>query len=282
MLSNDTNPLPPRDVSPSPQNICHTLPLPVAARDAPIRPIKTTLQPALPPSVGTPRLFHQSVASSQTPTRSRSQSLAGTSQSSSQLFAAPSLCHTQCPTQSQPNMTKNVQNNSRSPHRTLPDSHSDHPKSAQVSCHNITHNATESASFSALHPAMPLISSPHPDPLLVTSMTFTSSASSNLFSPFCSSSASFPCSPEAQGLPTLLPVTPHLSTPPPPKTPPPLELTPPPTHLLGSDDEEQEDPSDYCKGRSTLRSDDGDYENCISDLVNNNRLQITVDVECKI
>ncbi|MGH0134461.1 UNVERIFIED_CONTAM: hypothetical protein FKN15_013549 [Acipenser sinensis] len=52
-----------------------------------------------------------------------------------------------------------------------------------------------------------------------------------------------------------LPVTP-LETPPPlPRTPPPLlqtppppDFTPPPAVQLGSDDEEQEDPTDYCRG----------------------------------
>uniref|UniRef100_A0A8P4G0Q4 non-specific serine/threonine protein kinase n=1 Tax=Dicentrarchus labrax TaxID=13489 RepID=A0A8P4G0Q4_DICLA len=53
---------------------------------------------------------------------------------------------------------------------------------------------------------------------------------------------------------------PQLTTPPPTLSPPPPELTPPPAQLLGSDDEEQEDPSDYCKG--------GYYPVKIGDLFN--------------
>lgn len=49
-------------------------------------------------------------------------------------------------------------------------------------------------------------------------------------------------------LPMMSSVTPQLTTPPHTLSPPPPELTPPPVQLLGSDDEEQEDPSDYCKG----------------------------------
>uniref|UniRef100_A0A669BL28 non-specific serine/threonine protein kinase n=1 Tax=Oreochromis niloticus TaxID=8128 RepID=A0A669BL28_ORENI len=52
----------------------------------------------------------------------------------------------------------------------------------------------------------------------------------------------------------------QLTSPPPAMTPPPPELTPPPAQLLGSDDEEQEDPSDYCKG--------GYYPVDIGDLFN--------------
>ncbi|XP_033858240.3 SRSF protein kinase 3 isoform X2 [Acipenser ruthenus] len=52
-----------------------------------------------------------------------------------------------------------------------------------------------------------------------------------------------------------LPVTPLETLPPLPRTPPPLlqtppppDFTPPPAVQLGSDDEEQEDPTDYCRG----------------------------------
>uniref|UniRef100_A0A8C6PTR5 non-specific serine/threonine protein kinase n=1 Tax=Nothobranchius furzeri TaxID=105023 RepID=A0A8C6PTR5_NOTFU len=48
--------------------------------------------------------------------------------------------------------------------------------------------------------------------------------------------------------------------PPPSAQSPPIGLTPPPVQLLGSDDEEQEDPSDYCKG--------GYYPVKIGDLFN--------------
>lgn len=44
-------------------------------------------------------------------------------------------------------------------------------------------------------------------------------------------------------------VPPRVATPPTTLSPTlPPELSPPPAQLLGSDDEEQEDPSDYCKG----------------------------------
>uniref|UniRef100_A0AAX7SSK0 non-specific serine/threonine protein kinase n=1 Tax=Astatotilapia calliptera TaxID=8154 RepID=A0AAX7SSK0_ASTCA len=68
--------------------------------------------------------------------------------------------------------------------------------------------------------------------------------------------------PEAlQNLPPMMPTATHqLTSPPPAMTPPPPELTPPPAQLLGSDDEEQEDPSDYCKG--------GYYPVDIGDLFN--------------
>ncbi|XP_010863582.1 SRSF protein kinase 3 isoform X2 [Esox lucius] len=63
-------------------------------------------------------------------------------------------------------------------------------------------------------------------------------------------------------LPPLLSSTPTepLATPPEALSPPPPDFSPPPPELLGSDDEEQEDPSDYCKG--------GYYPVKIGDLFN--------------
>uniref|UniRef100_A0A671XD86 non-specific serine/threonine protein kinase n=1 Tax=Sparus aurata TaxID=8175 RepID=A0A671XD86_SPAAU len=92
-------------------------------------------------------------------------------------------------------------------------------------------------------------------------MTFTSSVSSHL----CASTASVPCSldslpPPIGLLPMMSSATPQLTPPPPTMPPPHPELTPPPPQLLGSDDEEQEDPSDYCKG--------GYYPVTIGDLFN--------------
>uniref|UniRef100_A0A3B5MCL6 non-specific serine/threonine protein kinase n=1 Tax=Xiphophorus couchianus TaxID=32473 RepID=A0A3B5MCL6_9TELE len=89
-------------------------------------------------------------------------------------------------------------------------------------------------------------------------MTFTSSTSSH---PLCSSS-SLLCSLDSPfSFPPMTSSAPyHLAMPPPHQTPPPVELTPPPAQLLGSDDEEQEDPSDYCKG--------GYYPVKIGDLFN--------------
>ncbi|XP_069040142.1 SRSF protein kinase 3 isoform X2 [Lepisosteus oculatus] len=65
-----------------------------------------------------------------------------------------------------------------------------------------------------------------------------------------------PPTPPAPQTPPPAPQTP----PPPLLTPPPRDFTPPPAELLGSDDEEQEDPSDYCKG--------GYYPVKIGDLFN--------------
>uniref|UniRef100_H3CAZ4 non-specific serine/threonine protein kinase n=1 Tax=Tetraodon nigroviridis TaxID=99883 RepID=H3CAZ4_TETNG len=77
-----------------------------------------------------------------------------------------------------------------------------------------------------------------------------SSVSSHLASPVCS--------PDSVALAPA--VAPQPITPPPPLSPPPPELTPPPAQQLGSDDEEQEDPTDYCKG--------GYYPVKIGDLFN--------------
>uniref|UniRef100_A0A3B5QTC5 non-specific serine/threonine protein kinase n=1 Tax=Xiphophorus maculatus TaxID=8083 RepID=A0A3B5QTC5_XIPMA len=89
-------------------------------------------------------------------------------------------------------------------------------------------------------------------------MTFTSSTSSH---PLCSSS-SLLCSLDSPfSFPPMTSSAPsHLAMPPPHQTSPPVELTLPPAQLLGSDDEEQEDPSDYCKG--------GYYPVKIGDLFN--------------
>ncbi|XP_036960398.1 SRSF protein kinase 3 isoform X1 [Acanthopagrus latus] len=175
------------------------------------------------------------------------------------------------PSQSPPNVYLNVtQNSSRLAHRTLqsislPDSQSDHFESPPAIPHNITHNASGLLPVSAQQPdkapPSPPLSPSHPDPFLLTSMTFTSSVSSHL----CSSTVSVPCSldslpPPIGLLPMMSSATPQLTTPPPTMSPPPTELTPPPPQLLGSDDEEQEDPSDYCKG--------GYYPVTIGDLFN--------------
>ncbi|XP_023261926.1 SRSF protein kinase 3-like isoform X3 [Seriola lalandi dorsalis] len=179
------------------------------------------------------------------------------------------------PSQSPPTVNENItQNSSRLPHRTLQTvnpsvSETDPLESPPILLHNVTHNAPQSSSLSVPHPVKappsPPLSPSHPDPLLLTSVTFTSSASSHLYSPLCSSSASFLHSLDSLGPPIGLPpmmssATHQLTTPSPVLSPPPPELTPPPAQLLGSDDEEQEDPSDYCKG--------GYYPVKIGDLFN--------------
>ncbi|XP_017259307.1 SRSF protein kinase 3 isoform X2 [Kryptolebias marmoratus] len=132
-----------------------------------------------------------------------------------------------------------------------------------------THIPIQSPPSYSLHtataPQLPPLSSTHYDAFLLTSVTFTSSVCSYLYSPLCSSSASLLCSldfigPPFNPPPTTSSATSQLATPPPVQSPPLLELTPPPAQLLGSDDEEQEDPSDYCKG--------GYYPVKIGDLFN--------------
>ncbi|XP_037540541.1 SRSF protein kinase 3 [Nematolebias whitei] len=125
----------------------------------------------------------------------------------------------------------------------------------------ITHIPSQSLSSSSLQPAKapptPPSSSTHYDTSLLTSVTFTS----NVCSYLCSSSASLLCSLDSIA-PTFSPppITFQLTTPPSTQSPPPLEVTPLPIHLLGSDDEEQEDPTDYCQG--------GYYPVTIGDLFN--------------
>lgn len=160
-----------------------------------------------------------------------------------------------------------TQNCSSVPHRTpnasqsLPEDHTVTLKPPPSISHRFSQNAPESPPVSAqpFAPSPPL-SPPHPEPLLLSSVTFTSSASSHLLPPVCSASSSGPRSLDSLGPPVgLLPmmpmVTPQLITPPPTLSPPPPELTPPPAQQLGSDNEEQEDPTDYCKGeRSSCAS----------------------------
>ncbi|XP_029975091.1 serine/threonine-protein kinase spk-1-like [Salarias fasciatus] len=135
-----------------------------------------------------------------------------------------------------------TQNSSRSRHRT-PDDQSQLCKSPLVS---------------GGAPPTPPLSPSHPDPFLLTPVTFTSSAASRLPPPPGPSPASFLSSLDSLappfGLrPVASPSGRHRATPPPP-------LSPPPAQLLGSDDEEQEDPHDYCTG--------GYYPVKIGDLFN--------------
>lgn len=205
------------------QNSLRTTPHSTEATEAPVPAPQSTLQTTMTVPV-TPQTFSQS---------------------------PPVRSPTNSPSQSSP--TNNfTQNSSRLPHRTH-----DVPQSPPAIPHSVTHNATAP-------PGAPLSPS-HDDPFLLTSVTFTSSVSSHLCSPTFSSSGSFlppldSLSPPTGLLPMMSPATPQLTTPPPTLSPPPPELTPPPAQLLGSDDEEQEDPSDYCKG--------GYYPVKIGDLFN--------------
>ncbi|XP_038578571.1 SRSF protein kinase 3 isoform X1 [Micropterus salmoides] len=250
----------PRPPSPPPQHTLKTTPALIDTVDtpgAPLVPPESTLQSALLLPVNTPltapvipQIFSQSPpTTSQNPTHS--------------------------PSPSPPAVNQNItQDSSRLPHRTLQNvtqSLSDEQtapfKSPPTLPHDITHNASEllSAQHPARAPPTPPVSPSHPDPFPLTAVTFTSSVSSHLYSPGASSSASFPCSldsldPPIGLLPMMSSATPQLTTPPPNLSPPPPALTPPPAQLLGSDDEEQEDPSDYCKG--------GYYPVMIGDLFN--------------
>ncbi|KAI3357941.1 hypothetical protein L3Q82_016331, partial [Scortum barcoo] len=239
----------PRSPSPPSLNILETTPAcAVDSVDTPVAPPEHTLQTAqlpplntLPTAPVTLKIFSQSSPpTSQNPSHNPSQSL--------------------------PTVNQNInQSSSILPHRTLEDVTQSlcDGQTDSVKPLSITHNASELLSVSAQHPAKappsPPLSPSHPDPFLLTSVTFTSSVSSHLYSPVCSSSASFLHSLSSLSPPIgLLPVM--SSATPPALSPPPPELTLPPAQLLGSDDEEQEDPSDYCKG--------GYYPVKIGDLFN--------------
>ncbi|XP_051282647.1 SRSF protein kinase 3 [Dicentrarchus labrax] len=213
----------------------------------PQRPLKTT--PALLDAIDLPEPLERSL----------------------QIFSHSPPAHS--PSQSPPTVNQNItQNSSRLPHRTLSNSQTDRFKSPPSTPHNVTENASELQSLPShlptRAPPSPHVSPSHPDPFILTSVTFTSSVSSQLYPPICSSSSSSSSvlrsldsfAPHAGLLPMMSSAPPQLTTPPPTLSPPPPELTPPPAQLLGSDDEEQEDPSDYCKG--------GYYPVKIGDLFN--------------
>ncbi|XP_078110263.1 SRSF protein kinase 3 isoform X2 [Sander vitreus] len=247
MLPTESSLLPPKSfpqtLSPPPQSPVETTPPLLDTIDTPVAHLvspASTLQTAPLPPLNAPLIFSQSSpATSQSP--------------------APS------PSQSLPTVNQNItQNSSRSPHRTprndtrsLPVAQSGATESPKTFPSNITHDASESPSVSAKAPPTPQLSPSHPDPFLLTSVTFNSSVSSHLYP-----SASFLDSlgPHIGPPPVMSSAIPQGATPPLTLSPPPPELTPPPVQLLGSDDEEQEDPSDYCKG--------GYYPVKIGDLFN--------------
>ncbi|XP_070695438.1 SRSF protein kinase 3 [Pempheris klunzingeri] len=237
MLPTKTSPPPLQSVPPTPSP-----PLQSPLRSTPPPPgipESTPLTTPLPP-LCTPHIFSQSPPStSQSPAHSPSQSPPTTSQ----------------------NFT---QNSSRWDPRTLQNVTASLFRSPPTPPPYVTHTASDFLSRSTKAPASRPLSPSHPDPALLNSVTFTSSASSHLYPPVGSPSASYLRSLDSLVPPVgLLPVmspTPLLTTAPPTLTPPPPEFTPPPAQLLGSDDEEQEDPSDYCKG--------GYYPVKIGDLFN--------------
>lgn len=248
ILCNETSPLPtqsfPETHSPPPQTILKTPPIILDVINIPVVPLlppESTLKTAL--------LSSLNVAASATPQK-LSQSLPTTCQHPAYGLS-----------KSPPNV---AQSSSRLPHRTqnATQSVSNTQANTFTSPTNVsqtfTLNASELPSVSAQNlvnsPPSPPLSPSHPEPFLLNSVTFTSSVTSHLSSPICSSSSALH-SPDTLGppiglLPMMPSVTPQLVTPPQTITPPPLELTPPPAQQLGSDDEEQEDPSDYCKGET--------------------------------
>ncbi|KAG7220405.1 hypothetical protein INR49_018243 [Caranx melampygus] len=159
----------------------------------------------------------------------------------SSLGTSQSPAHS--PSQSPPTVNQNItQNSSTLHHRTVETvtpsiSETDPLESAPILPQNFTHNAPQSPSVSIPHPSKatpsPQLSPSHPDPFMLTSVTFTSSASSHLYSPLCSSSSSFLRSFDSLGppigLPSMMSSTNHQLTPSSPVLslrPP--ELTPPP------------------------------------------------------
>ncbi|XP_028437974.1 SRSF protein kinase 3 isoform X2 [Perca flavescens] len=235
----------PQTLSPPPQNPVETTPPLLDTLDTPLAHLvshESTLQTAPLAPLNASLIFSQSPpATSKSP--------------------APS------PSQSLPTVNQNItQNSSRSPHRTprndtrsLPVVQSDATESPPTTLpSDITHDASDSPSVSAKAPPTPQLSpsNSHPDPFLLTSVTFNSSVSSHLSSPGVYSSLG----PHVGAPPVMSSAIPQGATPPLTLSPPPPELTPPAVQLLGSDDEEQEDPSDYCKG--------GYYPVKIGDLFN--------------
>ncbi|XP_071395313.1 SRSF protein kinase 3-like, partial [Centroberyx affinis] len=169
---------------------------------------------------------------------------------------------------------ENISQNSSKSHPTLPQNITHNPpKSRPISSQNITQNSCKSPPPSPKNdaqnlpkaPPTPPLSPAHPDPFPLSSVTFTPSDSAPLYPPLSPSFLLSPPGPLATpiapsiGLPPVL-SSPPQATPPPALSPPPPDFTPPPPELLGSDDEEQEDPTDYCKG--------GYYPVKIGDLFN--------------
>ncbi|XP_015252618.1 PREDICTED: SRSF protein kinase 3 [Cyprinodon variegatus] len=151
------------------------------------------------------------------------------------------------------NVNNITQNASLFPGRTA-DGQTEFFQAPPASPHSVTSESTAVFAPNSLKAPTTMMASPaHSDPFLLPSVTFCTGIPSHTL---CSPPTSLLCSLES---PFSFP-SPQLAIPPPHQSPPPLELTPPPAQLLGSDDEEQEDPSDYCKG--------GYYPVKIGDLFN--------------
>lgn len=128
-------------------------------------------------------------------------------------------------------------------------------------CHILTIHRSATPPESPPTPPLNLSQSPPdlqpPDPLPHSIPITVVSSHRALSSPDTPSSLITP----SLGLPSVLSTTPptpqdpsNQLTPPQALSPPPPDFSPPPAELLGSDDEEQENPSDYCKGRIIIRN----------------------------
>ncbi|XP_051914672.1 probable myosin light chain kinase DDB_G0279831 isoform X1 [Hippocampus zosterae] len=227
----------------SPQNPAHSQSLPAPSWSA-----TNSLLLDLP-SLG-PTHSHSCSMPSQNPTYSPAHPALSQIFTQNQSPAIPSQSHTHNTSQSPSSVKKGMSYDfSTWSHLTFENSKSSHATKTTTLC-------TAKASTT------PPVSSSPLNPLLPTSVSLTTTvSSSHPYSPPISSSAtSLPnlnCNPSNSmiSLPMCM-VTPSHA----PLSPPPADLTLPSSQLLGSDDEEQEDPSDYCKG--------GYYPVTIGDLFN--------------
>ncbi|XP_019743322.1 SRSF protein kinase 3-like isoform X2 [Hippocampus comes] len=229
----------------SSQNPAHSQSLPVPSRS-------TTNSLLLDlPSPG-PTHSHSFSMPSQNPTYSPAHPVVSQIFAQNQSPPIPSQSHTHNTSQSPSSVKKEMSYDfSTWSHLTFENSKSSHATAKTTTLCTAKASTTPPVSSSPLNPLLP------------TSVSLTTTVSSfHPYSPLISSSAtSLPnlnCNPSnsmISSVPTCV-VTPS----PAPLSPPPAELTLPPSQLLGSDDEEQEDPSDYCKG--------GYYPVTIGDLFN--------------
>ncbi|XP_063738621.1 SRSF protein kinase 3 isoform X3 [Eleginops maclovinus] len=221
-----------RPEEPRPDELCdfQSLP-PPAPQDIPVPPTEEShLTP--PYNSMSPSLLPQLPLQNSNP--STPQTL-----SQSSRVTLQSTAHS--PSQSESVNQNITQSSFRSPHQTGP-----------AVPHNITHNASDLPSATA--PPSPPLSPSHHDP-----PSQPLSPSPLFFGSLCTHIG--PHSVISSAPPQM--TTPHLARSPlPPVLTPPTSVLapPPPVQLLGSDDEEQEDPSDYCKG--------GYYPVQIGDLFN--------------
>ncbi|XP_072305490.1 SRSF protein kinase 3 [Eucyclogobius newberryi] len=244
---------------PNSQNDTELFPLPpsIAVNDPQLHPGRET------PTLSSENCIeHQTIPFPDDPVQAKNHNQSPPCKSPSPAHSrSPSPTHELCPSPD----AESTLNLSSSPHR---DEEDEVPSLCYVRSNSPVDFEAEALKFAANYGTKNAAAPPlSPEQLLLSSVTFTSTVSSHLYSPLCTTSTSFlspfDSLPPSLGLPpmmSLAPPPPLLATPPTTLSPPPPEFTPPPTQLLGSDDEEQEDPSDYCKG--------GYYPVKIGDLFN--------------